>query len=153
MRPIMMKPAFRALLMPGFTVLAACGGGSGGAPIIESAWFQVPPPGAQVTALYFTLDNRSSGTVTLVGAASPACERIELHETRIEDGMARMRRVERIEVAAGSKRVLEPGATHAMCFGPAPSPLMETIVPVSLALRMADGAMISLDHGFLVRAR
>jgi copper(I)-binding protein len=75
-------------------------------------------PGAASIAAYLTIRNEG-GPDALVGAAlggpdAGRAESITLHRAVIEDGLALMRSVERIEVPARSERALEPGGAHIM---------------------------------------
>jgi copper(I)-binding protein len=45
---------------------------------------------------------------------SPLAGRVELHETRIEQGVAKMRRVQSLDIPAGGSAELKPGGYHVM---------------------------------------
>lgn len=75
-------------------------------------------PGSVPAAGYFTLENRSPAEIELVGAESPAYDRIELHRSIREDGMSRMERVSGIELAPGERIEFVPGGYHLMLFDP-----------------------------------
>ena len=53
----------------------------------------------------------------LIGGSSPVAEKAELHTHIMEGGVAKMRPVDAIEVAAGTPTVLEPGGLHLMLIG------------------------------------
>ena len=59
--------------------------------------------------------NRKLGAVALVGAESDAA-RVEIHTMLREDGMMRMRPVDRVEIPAGGSAALAPGGNHLMLF-------------------------------------
>lgn len=67
-------------------------------------------------AAWLTIRN-AGGEDRLVGAESPAAERVELHTHIHEDGVMAMRKVEAIDVPAGGEAALEPGGDHLMLFG------------------------------------
>ena len=71
-------------------------------------------PGQTSTAAFMTLRNASSTDHAVVSAESPAAGIVELHTHVMEDGMMRMRQVERIEVPARGMTVLKPGGLHVM---------------------------------------
>ncbi len=85
-------------------------------PAVEDPWIREAPPGRDVTAAYLRIHNPDAEDLTLVAAASPAAGRVELHEHRREDGMMRMRQVERVVVPAGETVAFEPGGLHLMLF-------------------------------------
>ena len=104
---------------------------------IADAWVREAPPGATVLAGYLRVTNRSDAGLDIVAIHSEAFERIELHRTVIEDGLARMLPVERLEIAAGESVALAPGGMHLMLFSPV-RPLREDD-RVAFSLELADG--------------
>ncbi len=74
-------------------------------------------PGADKTVGYFEITNSGTTAISLVGARSAAARAIELHTTIDENGMLRMRRLEREAVPAGATVRFEPGGRHLMIFG------------------------------------
>jgi periplasmic copper chaperone A len=117
-------------------LLAACGGS--GAIEASDVWARESPATAQTGAIYLELHNNTRTADALVGIQTPACGRVELHESAMdENGVMRMAPVpgERIELPAGSHAVLAPGGLHIMCLEIAdPFVLGETI---SLTLQFA----------------
>lgn len=74
-------------------------------------------PGQDRTAAYFTVHNGGSAAVVITGASAPGVRTVEMHVTRHEDGMARMRRLDEVVIAPGDTVRFEPGARHLMLFG------------------------------------
>ena len=73
-----------------------------------------------MAAGYCDIVNHGAEPVTIEAfAASPpaATLRIEMHETTHADGMARMRRLHRLAIAANASVSLQPGGKHLMLFG------------------------------------
>jgi hypothetical protein len=97
-----------ALAVPGLVARAE--------PVVEDPWIREAPPGRDVTAAYLRIHNPDAEDLTLVAAASPAAGRVELHEHRREDGMMRMRQVDRVVVPAGETVAFAPGGLHLMLF-------------------------------------
>ena len=85
--------------------------------VIERAWIRLPPPGAN-TAGYMTLVNDGDVPVSLTGVSSDSAERVELHESSVEGGVARMRHVHAIEVPAHGRVSLAPRGLHLMLIRP-----------------------------------
>mgnify|MGYP001820989197 CR=1 FL=1 len=84
--------------------------------VIEDAWARATPPGARTGAIYLTLSN--DGAVdALVGAATEAADRAELHTHVHENGMMAMRQVEAFDLPAGGMAQLKPHGDHVMLFG------------------------------------
>src|SRR5690349_17278965 len=101
-------------------ILAACQGApQQPAVTVTDAVVTVPAVPGGPGAGYFTLRGTGGGG-TLQSISSPRVERIELHETRSENGMTRMAAIERTPVTNGEVR-FEPGGKHAMLFGVDPA--------------------------------
>ena len=75
-------------------------------------------PGMTMRAGYLTLTNNSEETITITRVSSPNYESVMLHESVVEDGVARMRPLEKIEMRAGTSAILEPGGKHLMLMRP-----------------------------------
>lgn len=109
--------------------------------VAEAGWIREAPPSASVRAGYLKLRNAGDEAVQVVSARSPAFGAIEIHEMRAgDDGVMRMRRVEKIELPAGSTFELEPGGRHLMLFRPTGQIAKGELVPLTLLL--ADGELL-----------
>jgi hypothetical protein len=78
-----------------------------------------------------------------VSVTSPQFARVELHETRIEDGMARMRQLDGLDLPPGGRVTLAPGGLHLMLLEP-----VSAIVPpahVTLRLRLDNGWLFEVE--------
>lgn len=84
---------------------------------ITQARMQVLLP-SRPAAGYFTLENRASTPLTLVGASAPDCQTLTLHESVTEGGTARMKAVASLPVPAHGSVSFAPGGYHLMCMQP-----------------------------------
>jgi len=85
---------------------------------IEHPWSPATPPGAKVAGGYFTITNNGSAPDRLLSISSDISEKAELHEMGVKDGAMTMRPVEGgLEIPAGGKIALKPGAYHLMFTG------------------------------------
>ncbi|MGB1109494.1 MAG: copper chaperone PCu(A)C [Gammaproteobacteria bacterium] len=84
---------------------------------IESPYARAVPPGTPNSAVFMGVSNTDSVDHALVSAASPASEVVELHTHIMEDGLAKMREVPKIDVPAGGQTMLKPGGLHVMLIG------------------------------------
>lgn len=76
-------------------------------------------PNAPATGGFFTLHNGNLEADKLTAARSDAAERVEIHETRIEDGISKMRHLpEGVTIAAGQQVAFAPGGLHLMLMAP-----------------------------------
>ena len=73
-----------------------------------------PMPGRQMSAGFLVLTNNTSEDVLISSVTSPQFETVEIHETTIEDGIARMREIKELLVPANGSVTLERGGKHLM---------------------------------------
>ena len=99
------------------SLLGACQSERQPAPLaVDEAWVRLAPVAGQPAAAYFTI--RGGGRESrLVSVTSPEAQRVELHESRMEGGMSRMRPLAEVPVPAGGELAFAPGGRHAMLFG------------------------------------
>lgn len=83
----------------------------------EGAFARAVPPGQTNSAAFMTLTNGGDTAHVLVSAESNVSEVVELHAHIMEDGMMKMRRLEKIDLPAGETVALEPGGLHLMLIG------------------------------------
>ncbi|MFN3973785.1 MAG: copper chaperone PCu(A)C [Dehalococcoidia bacterium] len=82
---------------------------------VEDAWARPSPNMAGAVAAYFRIVNTGTVSDRLTGAEAPdVAGTVELHETAIEGGMARMHAMHAFEVPAGGTLELKPGGKHIM---------------------------------------
>jgi copper(I)-binding protein len=86
---------------------------------------------------YFTLRNDTDGAVELIGASSPACGSIMLHQSRTVRGVDQMLPVKSISVPAHGTVRFAPGGYHLMCMSPGST--MKVGVSVAVTLKFAGG--------------
>ena len=68
-------------------------------------------------AVYVTLTNTGAQADALLSASSDAAQTVELHETKNDAGVMKMRPVAKIDVPAGGKIEMKPGGYHVMLLG------------------------------------
>jgi copper(I)-binding protein len=68
-------------------------------------------------AVYVTIRNAGKEADSLLSASSDAAQTLELHETKNEAGVMKMRPVQKIAVPAGGKIEMKPGGYHMMLMG------------------------------------
>jgi copper(I)-binding protein len=89
-----------------------------------------------------TLQNAGARELAVVSVQSPAARSVEIHQTREEAGIMRMRRVERLAIPSRGSVVLEPGGLHLM--------LIDLVTPlvagatVRFTLTLDDGSRVDV---------
>ena len=110
---------------------------------VEGAWVRaVAGPDAN-TAGYMTLRNAGAASDRLMGGRSEAARMTELHRTTIDSaGLARMGKVEALDLPAGGTVLLEPGGYHLMLMGVGTLEEGDTI-EITLALERSDSVQVA----------
>jgi periplasmic copper chaperone A len=85
--------------------------------VVEGAFARAVPPGQTNSAAFMSLTNQDDTDHSLAGAESDASKVVELHSHTMEEGMMKMRRVEKVDLPAGETVKLEPGGLHVMLIG------------------------------------
>lgn len=107
------------------------------------AWVRMAPGAMPMHGGFVRIDNPCAAELTIVSASSPSYASIELHETRMEDGMHRMRQVPALPVPAEGSIELAPGGLHLMLMQP-----VEGLVPgqtVQVEFLLQDGQRVQAD--------
>ena len=133
--PISARRALRLAVATSLVVaLAACGSPQG--PQVDNARVRALITGQDKTVAYMDVSNRTAAAITLVGASAASVRAMEIHTTRMDDGVMRMRRLQSVEIPAGETIRFEPGGRHLMLFGVRS---LEAELPVQL--EFADGSV------------
>ena len=69
--------------------------------VIQNAWIQEMPPARRLTAAYLTIENLSGKDNALLAAKADVAGAVELHRAEMNNGMMRMRKLDRIALPAG----------------------------------------------------
>ncbi|MFM7011345.1 MAG: copper chaperone PCu(A)C [Betaproteobacteria bacterium] len=111
----------------------------------DAPWVRASAPGQKNGAGYVQIQNKSGQTDRLISATTANVGRVELHTIINENGVAKMRQVQGIEVAEGADTRLEPGGFHIMFIGlNAPFKAGE-IVPVTLRFEKAGEVKVDFE--------
>ena len=109
---------------------------------VQGAWARASVPGQSGTGAFMRLTAREP--LRLVGASSPAAGVVEVHEMKMEGDVMRMRAVPGLDLPAGKTVELKPGSYHVMLLD-LKAPLAKgSQVPVTLRLKDAKGADVTL---------
>jgi len=103
------------VLVAGFGPRAVRGAGDDLRVLEASALATVP--GATTGAVYVTVHNVGARDDVLLGAATPAADRVEMHSMAIRDGLMQMRTLPSISLPVGGSVDMGSGGTHLMLLG------------------------------------
>jgi periplasmic copper chaperone A len=121
-----------------FAIAAAPASAAGLA--LSGQWFRAIMPSLPAAG-YFTLANPTDRAEVLVGAASPGCGSLMLHQSVDQGGQERMVAVKSIPVPPHGSIAFAPGGYHLMCMSPTAAMTRGNAVPVTL--HFADGTTLS----------
>lgn len=109
-------------------------------PQVRDGWLRLGPAGMPMMAGFARIENPCPAPVTVTAASSVAFASVELHETRLVDGVNRMRAVPALRIAPDAAAVLKPGGLHLMLMRPLAPLRAGSRVLVSFAL--SDGRSV-----------
>jgi len=87
-------------------------------PQVRDGWIRLAPMKMPMLAGFGRIENHCAKPVTIVGVSSPTFDDVSLHETRIVDGVSRMRALPELRIAPDGAAVLKPGGMHLMLMEP-----------------------------------
>ena len=110
---------------------------------VEDAKARVIVP-TNPAAAYFTIKNAGPAD-KLIGVATPAYARAELHTHKMEGEVVRMQKVEAIEVPASGEATLATGGDHVMLFEAAKPLKVGDSFPMTLTFEKAGAVEIVVE--------
>lgn len=85
---------------------------------IGHPWSRATVPGAKIGGGFLEIENNGSVADRLVAVSVPVAEKTEIHESLVEDGVAKMRPLkDGVEVKPGETVTFAPGGKHIMFVG------------------------------------
>ena len=133
-----MNRLLRVLLLVSVSLLACSKPG----PEISVEALQIvsPAPGRTASVAYMILNNRGDSPAVLTRISSEQFATVELHETILMDGIAKMQALDYVSIEANDHIDFAPGGKHVMLFKPA-----QAWAPgksISLQLHFESGAIL-----------
>jgi hypothetical protein len=104
-----------AILASLLTTSAGAADSNGAKLTVEHAWARASA--GTTAAAYFAVNNQGSAADRLLAISTPVAEKAALHESKMENGVMKMREVGPIAIEPGQSVVLKPGADHVMLIG------------------------------------
>ncbi len=128
--------------------------------VIHDPWARASLGASGTSAAYMTIEVTGDHPDRLIGAASRVAKHAQLHAEVMDNGVAKMRRIEAVEIAPGTPTVLAPGGLHIMLMGVQGKLVEGQTMPLELTFAtagkielevpikgMAGGMDPSMDHG------
>jgi len=76
---------------------------------------------------YLSLGNHGNAAISITRVASESFESVEMHESLLEHGVAKMRRIQKLTIPAHSDISFEPGGKHLMMLHNGTAPDVATL--------------------------
>lgn len=111
---------------------------------VEHAWARAPAVVGRAGAAFATLTNTGDQAASLVAARVEGVPRVELHRTRMADGVMTMAPQDSIPIPPDGTTRLAPGGYHLMLMN-SPEGALEKGTVVPLTLEFADGTVVTVD--------
>ncbi|MBI1208971.1 MAG: copper chaperone PCu(A)C [Azospirillum sp.] len=111
---------------------------------IEHPWARATAASAQTGAAYLEILNRGTTPDRLIGAASPAAAKVELHTHIRDGGVMKMRPVEAIDLAPAGSVKLAPGGLHIMLLGLTQPLTKGAMFPLTLTFEQAGAVTVEV---------
>lgn len=110
------------------------------APQVKEGWIRLVPGGMPMHAGFGRIDNACPMPATIVSASSAAYGSVEVHESKVVDGINRMRQLTEVRITPDGAAVLKPGGIHLMLMQPK-APLKEGS-RVVVEFKLKDGRRV-----------
>ncbi len=117
---------------------------------VTDAWVRATAPGQTVTGAF--LEISSPVRARIVGVESGIAESAEIHLSAMDNGVMKMREVEKVDVPANQPLRFAPGGYHIMLVGLRKSLVGGDKVPLAIKLERADKTQIEVSFEATVRA-
>lgn len=130
------------LLLPG---AALAHGFQKGDLSVRHPWTRATPPGAKVGVGYLEIRNAGKDPDRLIGASTPAAERVELHVLKREGEVVKMREAKELTVPARARLVLRPSSSHLMIVGLRKPFVKGERIPLTLLFERAGELQVELE--------
>jgi copper(I)-binding protein len=112
----------KLLALAAFLLITGAAAAQTGSVAITDAWARAAPGRTENGAAYLTLQSAIPDRLT--GLSTPVAQKAELHAMTMEAGVMRMHLLAGVDLPAGQKVTLKPGAAHIMLLG-----LTERLLP------------------------
>lgn len=112
---------------------------------ISQPWARATPPAAQAGGGFLAVTNKGTTADRLLAVKSPAADKVEIHEMKMDGNVMRMRELEKgIEIPPGATVELKPGSFHIMFMGLKKPFAKGARVPLTLVFEKAGSIDVEL---------
>lgn len=106
--------------------------------VVEQAWARLGSSASKTCAVYLTIHNKSNTDDFLLAVSSTASLTTAIHETQVQDGIARMEPLPGgLNMTSHEEVVMRPGGIHIMLSGLSRAVKPGSMLPVTMVFRDA----------------
>ena len=134
--------ACAALLLTG-SVTCMAADFTAGSLQLNDLWIRASVPGQTNGAGYLQIINPGAAADKLIAVQSDAATRVELHTVITEDGVAKMRQVQGVDIPAHGDAKLAPGGYHVMFLQLTGPFKQDSLIPVVLKFEKAGDVRVN----------
>jgi copper(I)-binding protein len=113
--------------------------------VITHPWSPPTAAGRPVGVAYLSITNNGTAPDTLTGVGSTLAASVQMHQTSVSEGMARMRPLTELTIAPGQTVKIEPGGIHLMLMGLKGPLVAGTTLPLTLQFRNAGAITVQVN--------
>ncbi|MBA3902499.1 MAG: hypothetical protein C0522_02305 [Rhodocyclaceae bacterium] len=110
---------------------------------VRESWVRGTTPAQKATGAFMELS--SSDEAVLVSVSSPLAGVVEIHTTKMENGVMKMRSVHRLDLPAGQVVKLQPGGNHVMLMDLRQQMKKGDVVPITLKVEGKDKKVQTIE--------
>jgi copper(I)-binding protein len=136
-----LSQALRTLALAPLLLLGACQPAER-SPVVSAAWSPATAPSVNVAAAYMKI--RSDRADVLLGATSPVADKIEMHTSSEEGGVARMRPLDNVALSPHVMYTFAPGGMHFMLIGLHAPLASDSRYPMTLHFRESGDVAVTV---------
>ncbi len=133
----------KKLMIIPFIVFSALTYAQGVALQFSNGWIKQLPPVIPMRAGYVTIRNPGDHLVKIVSMHSDAFKKVEMHESKMVDGVMKMLELDSLDIPPKGQIELKPGARHLMLI--APTRTMKIGEQITIQANLDDGTTQTLQ--------
>jgi len=111
--------------------------------VVRDGYVRAPVPGQNIAAAFMVISNDGDQPVQLIAVKSDVAAQLELHGHTNDNGVMRMRQIDKLDVPAKGEVALAPGGLHLMLID-LRKPLVEK-QQVAFTLVFGDGTEVKTE--------
>lgn len=112
---------------------------------IVEPWARATPSTAQTGGGFLVITSKSTSPDRLITAKSPAADKVEIHEMKMDGNVMRMRELDMgLDIPPGATVELKPGGFHIMFMGLKAPFAKDAKIPVTLVFEKAGSIDIEM---------